>query len=210
MIPEDSQRDKIELFTPREVGVRRAAMLPRPRPSVTMEKPPDLVAWWRIVRKLRWTVLSALLLVFVMVLTGSIFEKPVYRAKALIEIDKENPSVADPQEMFLVDEVSDAYLETQYKVLASDDLAERVIQQLHLEKQSEFAPTVRLWPWQPRAVPASPPPTDSAAAPDLAVRGIVLTRFQDRLDIRPIRRSRAVELRFDSRNPQIDRIGCRP
>jgi len=203
MIPDDSLRDKIELFTPRDVGVRRASVLPRSRPSITLEKPPNLVAWWTVVRKRRWTVLSALLLMFVMVLAGSILEKPVYRAKALIEIDKENPSVANPQEMFLMDEVSDAYLETQYKVLASDDLAERVIHQLGLEKQSEFVPPVRHWPWQPRPVPASPPPTDSAAAPDLTVRGIVLTRFQDRLDIRPIRRSRAVELRFDSYDPEL-------
>jgi polysaccharide biosynthesis transport protein len=203
MIPDDSQTDRMELFTPRDVGVRRATVLPRSRPPIKLEKPPDLVAWWRVVRKRRWTVLSALLLMFVMVLAGSMFEKPVYRAKALIEIDKENPSVADPREMFLVDEVSDAYLETQYKVLASDDLAERVIHQLGLERQSEFVPTVRHWPWQPRPVSASPPPTDSVAAPDLAVRGIVLTRFQDRLDVRPIRRSRAVELRFDSHDPEL-------
>ena len=39
--------------------------------------------------------------------------------------------------------------------------------------------------------------------PDLAVREIALTRFQDRLDIRPIRRSRAVELRFDSHDPEL-------
>ncbi len=203
MTSDDNDRNKMELFTPRDVCVQRATVLPRPSLPLTVEKPPDLVAWWRVVRKRRWTVLSALLLLFVMVLVGSIFEKPVYGSKALIEIDKENPSVANPQEMFLVDDVSDAYLETQYKVLASDDLAERVIHELNLEKQTEFVPTAHHWPWQLRGFRASPPPTDNAAVPDLTVRGIVLTRFQDRLDIRPIRRSRAVELRFDSHDPEL-------
>jgi capsular exopolysaccharide synthesis family protein len=104
-----------------------------------------------------------------------------------------------------LDEVSDAYLETQYKVLVSDDLAERVIHQLGLDHQSEFLPTRRAWPWRVSAspMPASPLTHDSAAAPDLSIREAVLTRFQERLDIRPIRRSRAVELRFDSRDPEL-------
>jgi capsular exopolysaccharide synthesis family protein len=167
-----------------------------------MEKPPDLVAWWRVVRKRRWTVLTAFLVLFATVLIGSIYEKPVYRAKALIEIDKEDPSVANPQELFQLDEVSDAYLETQYKVLASDDLAERVIRQLGLDHRAEFLPTARAWPWTTSAAPI-PPHADSPAVPDPLALETVLTRFQDRLDIRPIRHSRAVELRFDSQDSTL-------
>ncbi len=205
MISDDNDQNKMEVFTPRDVQVdRRRAMQGAIRPA-KMEKPPDLLAWWRVIRKRRWTVLTAFSMLFVAVLVGSIEEKPVYRAKALIEIDKENPSVANPQEMFQLDEVSDAYLETQYKVLASDDLAERVIRQLGLDREAEFLPSVRAWPWSASAAPAipSPPPVDSAAVPDLSVREAVLTSFQDRLDIRPIRRSRAVELRFDSQDPEL-------
>jgi succinoglycan biosynthesis transport protein ExoP len=47
------------------------------------------------------------------------------------------------------------------------------------------------------------PPADSAAVPDPLVQETVLTHFQDRLDIRPIRSSRAVELRFDSQDPDL-------
>jgi succinoglycan biosynthesis transport protein ExoP len=205
MDPDGSDQNKIEVFSARDVQVdRRRAICGAIRPS-KMEKPPDLVAWWRVIRKRRWTVLTAFFVLFVTVLVGSIHEKPVYRAKALIEIDKENPSVANPQEMFLMDEVSDAYLETQYKVLASDDLAERVIRQLGLAQRAEFRPSAPAWPWSGKAVPAisSSPHVDSVAVPDLAARETVLTSFQNRLAIRPIRRSRAVELRFDSQDPEL-------
>ena len=156
-------------------------------------------------RKRRWTVLIAFSVLFATVLIGSIKEKPVYRAKALIEIDKENPSVINPQELFQLDEVSDAYLETQYKVLTSDDLAERVIHQLGLDRRAEFLPSSRSWQRNVNAAPGLPlpPPNDNAAVPDPLIRETVLTRFQDRLDIRPIRRSRAVELRFDSQDPEL-------
>jgi succinoglycan biosynthesis transport protein ExoP len=205
MAPDGNDQNKMEVFRAREVRAeQRRAMQGAIRPA-TMEKPPDLVAWWRVIRKRRWTVLTAFSVLFVTVLAGSIHEKPVYRAKALIEIDREDPSVANPQELFQFDEVSDAYLETQYKVLASDDLAERVIQQLGLDRQSEFLPSSLLSPWRASASPASPsvPPADSAAVPDPLVQETVLTHFQDRLDIRPIRRSRAVELRFDSQDPDL-------
>jgi succinoglycan biosynthesis transport protein ExoP len=203
--PDNDNQNKMELFTPRNVRVEsRRALSGGIRPA-RLEQPPDLLAWWRVIRKRRVTVLTAFSVLFMIVLIGSIEEKPVYRAKALIEIDKENPSVANPQELFQLDEVSDAYLETQYRVLASDDLAERVIQKLSLYQQEEFVPTARIWPWSVSASPLfpSPPPRDGAAVPDLSVREAVLTRFQDRLEVRPIRRSRAVELRFSSHDPEL-------
>lgn len=207
MTSDDNDQNKMEVFTPREVHVERRRAMQGGIFPAKMEKPPDLLAWWRVIRKRRWTVLIAFSLLFAAVLVGSIKEKPVYRAKALIEIDKENPSVANPQELFLLDEVSDAYLETQYKVLTSDDLAERVIHQLGLDRQAEFVPSARAWPWSVSASAAPafppPPPNSSAAVPDLSVRETVLERFQNRLDIRPIRRSRAVELRFDSEDPEL-------
>lgn len=200
-----NDQNKMELFTPRDVRVERRPSFPRPLRPIRAEKPPNLVAWWSIVRKRKWTVLGAFLATFLAVLVGSILEKPVYRAKALIEIDRENPSVASPQEFFPLDEVTDSYLETQYKVLASDDLAERVIHQLGLDRNTEFLPAAGFWPWNTNAAPAlSPTPReDRAAEPDPSVEETVLTRFQDRLDIRPIRRSRAVELRFVSQNPEL-------
>jgi succinoglycan biosynthesis transport protein ExoP len=205
MAPESNDPNKMEVFTSREVRAEQSRAMQGAILPAKMEKPPDLLAWWRVIRKRRWTVLTAFSVLFVAVLVGSIQEKPVYRAKALIEIDKENPSVVNPQELFQLDEVSDAYLETQYKVLTSDDLAERVIHKLGLDRQAEFRPSAYAWPWTASAAPAPPsvPPLDSAAVSDPSVQETVLTRFQDRLDIRPIRRSRAVELRFDSQDPEL-------
>jgi succinoglycan biosynthesis transport protein ExoP len=205
MAPDGNDQDKIEVFSARDIQADRRRAMQGAIRSAEMEKPPELLAWCRVIRKRRWTVLTAFFVMFVTVLAGSIYEKPVYRAKALIEIDKENPSVANPQEMFLMDEVSDAYLETQYKVLASDDLAERVIHQLGLAQRAEFRPSAPAWHRSGNAAPAtsSSPPVDSVAVPDLAARETVLTSFQNRLAIRPIRRSRAVELRFDSQDPEL-------
>ncbi len=146
---------------------------------------------------------DAFIVLFATVLVGSILEKPVYRAKAMIEIDKEDPNVANPQELFPVDEVTDTYLETEYKVLGSDDLAERVIHQLALDRQTEFLPSTIHWPWNSAQASSAAPASEGVPVNVPLVQATVLKRFQDRFDVRPVRRSRAVELRFDSQDPQL-------
>ncbi|MBZ5661872.1 MAG: polysaccharide biosynthesis tyrosine autokinase [Acidobacteriia bacterium] len=205
MNPSESDAYQIELFKAREGSMnRRRTSQPFVRSS-EMEKPPDLVACWRVIRKRRWTVLLAFSVLFGIVFVGTFRQKPVYRAKVLIEIDKENPGLVTAQEAFQLDEVTDTYLETQYKVLNSDDLAERVIAQLGLDQEAEFRPIPQGWFWTGirngiRSVSGS---GNRPAGPGTALQEAVLDHFQQGLDVKPIRRSRAVEIDFDSLDPEL-------
>src|SRR3984893_4165157 len=136
----------MEVFKSGEIPLERRRAALASAKIVEFEKAPDLLAYWKVIRKRRWTVLTAFTALFVVVLVGTFRQQPVYRAKALLEIEKENPSLVTPQELFQLDEVSDSYLETEYKVLSSDDLAERVIAQLGLEQTAEFHPQKGSWP----------------------------------------------------------------
>ena len=200
----DADSYQIELFRARQGQTHRRASLRAGR-MAAMEKPPDLVAFWRVIRKRRWTVLLAFGVLVGVVLVGTFLQKPVYRAKVLIEIDKEDPGLVLPQEIFQLDEVSDAYLETQYKVLNSDDLAERVIAQLGLDQVAEFRPAPHGWLWNKMLsnVHSIAGFGDRPAGKDAALQEAVLDHFQDGLDIKPIRRSRAVEIDFDSLDPEL-------
>lgn len=203
MAPEENDKNKMEVFNPRRASLERRAR-PLSAYPAPIERPPDLRAWWRIVRKRHWIVMGVFAILFGAVLAGSLEQKPVYRAKSLIEIDRENPTVFTPQELFQLDDVSDSYLETQYKVLTSDDLAERVIHQLALDRVAEFRPKARSWAWPAIGSQArTSVSVEGAAKPDLELSQAVLAKFQDHLDIRPIRRSRAVEIRFESQDPDL-------
>ena len=180
--------------------------LPRsPGYPAQVEKGPGVVAWWGIVRKRRWIVLTAFAVLFGAVLIESLAQRPTYRAKSLIEIDKESPGFINTQGGLSRDEVSDDYLETQYKVLSSDDLSERVIRQLGLDQRPEFWPVVRFWSWRAIISLARPAGVagNDASTFDPLLHEHVLEKFQEHLDIRPIRRSRVVEIRFDSHDPDL-------
>lgn len=205
-MPEDStDQNKIEVFRPGEAHVERGSARLGRALAVQEEKAPDLLAFWRVIRKRRWTILSGFFVLFALVLGGTLNQMPMYRAKALIEIEKENPSLVSPQELFQLDEVSDAYLETQYKVLTSDDLADRVIAQLGLTQVAEFHPRPHLWPWSKTVSASSQTSSDGAPLPkpNPVIEENVRARFLERLDIKPIRRSRAVEIDFDSEDPNL-------
>jgi capsular exopolysaccharide synthesis family protein len=169
-----------------------------------LQEVPGLLEYWRAIRKRRATILTTLFVVFALGLFATLKQKPVYKARALIEIQKENPDIPTLQELFQMESISDTYLETQYRILKSENLARRVIFQLGLDKIAEFNKSaVAAQGSQPRA----------AAVQEFAIRGNsprnadtnneVLKKFQDRLDVEPLKRSRLVEVTFESNDAKL-------
>ena len=168
---------------------------------------PDLLEYWRVVRKRRGTILTILFVVFTTGLIATLKEKPVYRGRGLVEIQMENPDVPTLQELFQVENASDAYLETQYRILESENLARRVIAQLKLNQTAEFGSFTK--------DSTDSKQRDSSSPQVFAVAGTarrsnatdvdteVLKKFQDRLDIEPLKRSRLIEISFESNDPRL-------
>ena len=191
---------KIQLFEPMQPKLERVRPeLLEPYQVEEAVEGPDLRAHWRTIQKRRWTILSILLVALTIVSIVTWKQKAVYRADALLEIQKENANIPTVQELFQLENVSDNYLETQYKVLQSETLARRVIDQLHLERDSEFNPPKNGW-FQAQAQAAAPTP-DSLVDPD--VEQTVLREFRDRLSVDPVRRSRLVQISFESEDPKV-------
>ncbi len=201
MTPEN----QIKLYEPAERSLDR----PRPLPPLRGEtqevvESPDLLAYWRLLRKRRWTVLTVFFVLFTLVLLGTLKQKPIYLAQALLEIEKENPNILTVQELFQLETVSDTYLETQYKILRSDSLARRVIDQLRLDKLEEFNPGVSRR-GETRPANSGSPQSFAVGDADRDPRAYqaVLARFRSRLTVEPVKRSRLVEISFESQDPEL-------
>jgi len=195
-----ADENKIQLFDPMRSKLERLRPeLLEPYQIAEAEEGPDLRAYWRIIQKRRWTILSIVLITFALVLIVTVKEKPIYRADTLLEIEKENPNIPTVQELFQLADVSDNYLETQYKVLQSDTLARRVIEELRLDQVAEFNPSKKAWFWQDAhaAARVEDVPLDSQT------EQAILERFNDHLSVEPVRRSRLVQVSFESQDPQI-------
>jgi polysaccharide biosynthesis transport protein len=165
----------------------------------------DFRGYARTLRKRLPTVLIVFFLLFSVVTIATLKQKPVYRAQVLLEIQKENPDIPTIQELYELDSVSDGYLRSQYTILGSESLARRVIDQLRLDTLREFnAP--KWWSWSGQKKTNSSAPQAFAAGPgppDREVYQRVLERFEDRLNINPISRSRLVAIQFDSHDAAL-------
>ncbi len=197
--------NKIQLYEPAAPALARVRPAAALRPeTVEMRESPNLRMYWRVLHKRRWTVLSVFFVLFTVVLLGTLKQKPIYRAEALLEIEKENPNILTLQELFALETVSDTYLETQYKILRSATLARRVIDQFRLDALPEF---------NPRASQRAPADSQGAVRNQALAGGeaerdtqgyqMALARFHDQLSVEPVKRSRLVQISFDSQNPEL-------
>jgi polysaccharide biosynthesis transport protein len=194
---EESQLAFMEMVKP--VEGRRLKLRESPTANGA-EAAPYLRTYWRIVQKRRWIILSVIVIVFTVALIATLKETPIYRARALVEIEKENPNILTVQELFQLETISDNYLESQYKILQSESVARRVIERLHLDQVKEFNPS--------GARPEHSRKAGGEASEKVNIRTSdseqeILHRFASRLEVQPLRQSRLVQVSFESEQREL-------
>ncbi|MFO1316212.1 MAG: polysaccharide biosynthesis tyrosine autokinase [Burkholderiales bacterium] len=164
---------------------------------------------WRVVVKRKWVVISAFLIVLVTALVATLMTTPVYRATVTLKIEREASKVIDFKGGSVVpEEAGDLeFYRTQYELLKSRSLAERVVAQLSLrQRDAAKSPAPGHW-WSgllrrgPDAGdrPAADPPKEAARDSEAAAVGA----FLGALNVEPIRNSRLVRVNFDSPDPKL-------
>ncbi|HEV2348438.1 MAG TPA: polysaccharide biosynthesis tyrosine autokinase [Terriglobia bacterium] len=149
----------------------------------------SLRAYWDILSRRRWEVLTVAFVVLTIVAIYTFKMKPVYLATAELEIDSESPliqSLKDLSENLPTDE---AYLQTQVKVLQSDNLAWQTIQQLGLAQNPAFAPD------------ASKP--SSRSVEPRILRGKLMSAFSSAVSVTLVRNTQILQVSFESTDPDL-------
>lgn len=161
-----------------------------PVPWEHMPREPHLLDYLIILRKHQWLIATFLLTVVTVVTIASFKMKPVYKAAARVEVDKESQNTL-PFQGVNYDEYIDMenYIETQVKILQSETLALQTINALNLTQYPEFG-----GPSGPIAL------THGGAG---VARPAILGAFLANLSIRRVPNSRLVEVEFESADPAL-------
>lgn len=154
---------------------------PAARPDI------DLVAYWRMLAKRRWVVLGILAAVLVLTLVVTLLATPVYRATTVLEIDEHVQQVVQVDGMAGQPQADAQFQQTQYELLRSRSLAERVARDIGAD-----AATIQALS-DDAAVPASPPERLE----------LVTSLIQQGTTIEPVRDSALVRVHFDSTTPEM-------
>lgn len=147
----------------------------------------DLRKYIDIILRRRWTVISITLIAAALSLIISFVSRPVYKARGTVMIEKE-PNILSFEDIFQIETFRDDYFQTQYKLLQSRSLAERTIERLKLWEKKEFSGS-------------KAPTADDLKNP--VFRQKMVDRFLGRLEVKPIRMTRLVEVAFKAHDPAL-------
>jgi capsular exopolysaccharide synthesis family protein len=152
---------------------------------------PHLYDYLLILRKHQWLILAFLLTVVTIVSIATFRMRPVYIAKATIEIDRENSNILPFQGADSYDYMMDMdnYIETQARVLTSETLALQTIRNSGLAGNPEFS--------------SAGVPSEAIATGTLAnqKRPPEVAAFLGSLNVKRVPNSHLLEVSYESTDP---------
>lgn len=149
---------------------------------------PSLRDYGYVLWRRQWVVLTSVLVAATLAVILAFRMIPVYRATARLEIEAEVPQLR-PLNNYQDSGPDETYLKTQIRVLESDNLAWRTIQQLGLSSRTEFSP---------HSAGGARPAPNPRLEQDLLIRS-----FKQHLEVELARNSRMVEVSLESADPDL-------
>jgi capsular exopolysaccharide synthesis family protein len=149
----------------------------------------NLREYWEKIRRRKGTVLSVAAVVFVLTAFWTFVQRPVYTAKGTLLIEKE-PNILSFDQVFQIETMRDDFYQTQYRLLSGRTLADDVISRLRLYANEEFV-------GKPDKRKKLPDPSDHVFRENL------IDNFSRRLQVKPVRLTRLVEVSFDAKDPTL-------
>jgi polysaccharide biosynthesis transport protein len=172
----------------------------------------DLRAYWRMLVKHRWLILTILLIILAGTAIATWNVTPIYRAGIKLQIDPEQSNLLPFKETAEIGSTyaqSQEYLQTQFRVLESRTLAERVILFLNLDQHPVFlqetgptdqSTTMR---WFRNLFAGNDETDKDPYAAEEQRLALMVSYFQQHLSTSPIRNSRLVDVYFESPDPVL-------
>src|SRR2546423_9464941 len=144
--------------------------------------------YWNVIQK-RWKVaISILAVVMIGTVLTSYFSKPLYRSAIEIQIERDNPNQMTVDDLFGIASSDQEFLQTQYVLLKSRGLAQRIIDEQKLLSDPEFYPPGI----------ATKTPQEIQNARDSMVGAII-----GGLDVTPVRSTSLVDISYIASSPRL-------
>ncbi len=142
----------------------------------------------RILQKNRWMIAAVMVVMVTIVAITSYRTKPVFQSTTRLEINGETPDMTNLREMFWLMPTDEEFLQTQVRIVESDELAMQTVRSLRLHERPDFA--VR-----------PPGRNNTPFTPTEEVQ--IIGAFQSGLKVQWLRSSRLVDVSYESTDPAL-------
>ena len=146
-----------------------------PTETLSPVRETHLKDYYRTLRKHRWLVCGLFLAIVFTVAIWSFMQTPIYQASATVLIEPEPPKILNIQEVTQIGSPAQEYYRTQYELMTSRPIVEKVIENLNLKKRIAGL--------------------ENSSDPARALQGSII--------VEPRRNTRLVSVKFESPDPQM-------
>lgn len=179
----------------------------------------DIGEYWRQVRRYQWRILALATLVALLMTLLVMSMTPVYRATASLLIEADKTTLVSIEEVYGLDSSRKEYFQTQYEILRSRHIAERVVDKLTLQhnvafmqnQQSSATRMVKGFTESVKAslrsalpfLPQTTPVTLTPEQVEAAEIGRAIGRVQAGLQVSPVKNTQVVDITFESHSAEL-------
>ncbi len=169
----------------------------------------DLREYWRVLRAHKWSIIGLALLSGLLAALVVFSMKPVYQSTVSLLIEPTANKIVSIQDVYGISDDTE-YYKTQYEILKSRALAEKVIRKLDLTHNPEFLPDEnpsfldRLdWRAWIRDLLPSKEPEGGGMSEEEAFYEQLVQDFSERLTVSPVRDSQLVRISFEAHDRNL-------
>ena len=146
-----------------------------------------LRAYWHILVKRRWTVLTVAIVLTTLAGIVSFRMQPVYEATARLAVEAETSEIQSFEDLYHIT-TTDAFLQTQVNILQSDNLAWQTIEKTGLGENAEFGSVAQ--------------PGEAGHDPNVE-QNRLLRAFRGHLRVELMHNSHMIQVTFESTDPKL-------
>jgi succinoglycan biosynthesis transport protein ExoP len=164
----------------------------------------NLLKYWDMLLKHRWLIAGVVAGMLALGLVWTLLTTPIYRASTVVQIEREAAKVIDVQGVEPEGAVDREFYQTQYALLKSRSLAERVVDRLNLTQNEQFMNQRGTSPLGSlRQMLRGSPSKAQQAADRNAQRRRAVGILTSSLTIAPVPASHLVGIHYESPNPRL-------
>ena len=167
----------------------------------------DLRQYWRTLMRNKWGIIGFALIVTVLTVLVVFSMKPVYKATATLLIESQQANVVSIEEVYGLDKSNSEYYLTQFEIIKSRRLAEKVVSTLSLQDHPEFNQEPGFsFNWRdmlPFALPDGEEADSESEGAKRAALNKFIDGFRSRLAISPIRKTQLVKITFEANDRKL-------
>ncbi|BCE03377.1 GumC family protein [Marinicellulosiphila megalodicopiae] len=174
--------------------------------SQSQEQVIDLKKTFLTVYKVKWRILIVSFLVTIIAAYAAMNMTPEYRSTATLLIESQQTKAIQIDEVYGLNSNNSEYLLTQFEILKSRNIAERVFNELNIADTLEQSDKVSLKQKVKNLIPFLPQETIEQTSESIeAQHQIQVSNFAANISISPVRKTQLVKVSFNSQDPELAR-----